>query len=145
MPIKAENRHRYPPDWPAIRERILTRAGNRCEHPGCMARQYSVGWWSLDERGHRWNAAWGQNDNPRTYSEARQMAAELYHDRSEEGPKPIVIVLTIAHLDHDTGNDADDNLAALCQRCHLTYDAKLHASNARATRERRAGQPSLPL
>ena len=77
MPIKPENRSRYPADWPEVRERILARAGYRCEHPGCMARQYSVGWWSLDERGHRWDAAWGQNDNPRTYSEARQMAAEL--------------------------------------------------------------------
>lgn len=44
MPIKPENRHRYPPDWPAIRTSILRRAGYRCEHPGCNARQYSVGW-----------------------------------------------------------------------------------------------------
>jgi 5-methylcytosine-specific restriction endonuclease McrA len=42
MPISPENRHRYPPDWKAIRERILERAGNRCEgtpqFPGCRAR-----------------------------------------------------------------------------------------------------------
>lgn len=31
MPIKPENRHRYPADWPAIRARILARAGNACE------------------------------------------------------------------------------------------------------------------
>lgn len=31
MPIKPENRARYPKTWPAIRERILARAGNRCE------------------------------------------------------------------------------------------------------------------
>jgi len=52
-------------------------------------------------------------------------------------------VLTIAHLDHDTTNNADENLAALCQRCHLSYDAKLHAANARATKEKKSGQ--LPL
>lgn len=36
------------------------------------------------------------------------------------------IVLTIAHLDHDeeNWNVSYDRLAALCQRCHLRYDAK---------------------
>lgn len=35
------------------------------------------------------------------------------------------VVLTIAHLDHDEDNHAValDRLAALCQRCHLRYDA----------------------
>ena len=27
-------------------------------------------------------------------------------------------LLTVAHLDHDPGNNAEDNLAALCQACH---------------------------
>lgn len=35
MPIRPENRDRYPPDWPEIRARILRRAGNRCELRGC--------------------------------------------------------------------------------------------------------------
>lgn len=34
------------------------------------------------------------------------------------GPSPYV--LTVDHVvDHDPANVADDNLAALCQRCHL--------------------------
>ena len=35
------------------------------------------------------------------------------------------IILTIAHLDHDETNwdVKDDRLAALCQSCHLQYDA----------------------
>lgn len=41
MPIKKENLKRYPKDWKAIRERILERAGNRCEgspkYPDCRA------------------------------------------------------------------------------------------------------------
>lgn len=41
MPIKPENLKRYPPDWKAIRESILERAGNRCEgspdYPDCRA------------------------------------------------------------------------------------------------------------
>ena len=34
MPIKPENRHRYPTDWPAVRERILRRAVSRGETGG---------------------------------------------------------------------------------------------------------------
>lgn len=145
MPIKPENRNRYPADWPAIRERILKRAGYRCEHPGCLARQYSVGWWIVDPNAQawRWSPAWGQNDNPRTYSDARQVAAELDHGRSEEGPKPIVIVLTIAHLDHQPENCADDNLRAMCQRHHLAHDHDHHRANAQATRRAKAGTAEL--
>jgi hypothetical protein len=41
MPIKPENKHRYPKDWKQIRERILARATGRCEgspdFPHCRA------------------------------------------------------------------------------------------------------------
>lgn len=36
-----------------------------------------------------------------------------------------IVVLTTAHLDHTPENCADDNLAALCQKCHNTYDAPM--------------------
>jgi hypothetical protein len=32
-------------------------------------------------------------------------------------------VLTVAHLNHDPWDCRDENLAALCQTCHLRYDA----------------------
>ena len=57
-----------------------------------------------------------------------------------------IVVLTVAHLDHDTTNNDESNLAALCQRCHLRYDADLHAQHAAETRRRRmedAGQLRL--
>lgn len=54
-----------------------------------------------------------------------------------------MVVLTIAHMDHDTTNNDDSNLKALCQRCHLNYDAAHHARNARRTRETRGGQMAL--
>lgn len=44
-------------------------------------------------------------------------------------PHPItgsIVVLTVAHLDHTPENCADDNLKAMCQRCHLRYDAHHH-------------------
>ncbi|MEM7326140.1 MAG: HNH endonuclease [Actinomycetota bacterium] len=42
------------------------------------------------------------------------------------------VILTVAHLDHDTSNSLDpENLAALCQRCHLTYDAPMKHARRR--------------
>lgn len=58
-------------------------------------------------------------------------------------PHPVTgskVVLTIAHLDHDIEHNDYDNLRAWCNRCHLTYDAKYHATNARETRIKRSGQ-----
>lgn len=39
MPILPENKNRYPANWKEIRERILDRAGHRCET--CGAENYS--------------------------------------------------------------------------------------------------------
>lgn len=64
-------------------------------------------------------------------------------------PNPLTgskVVLTTAHLDHDTTNNDFSNLLALCQRHHLAYDAPLHAKHARETRRKKqvdAGQLSL--
>lgn len=55
---------------------------------------------------------------------------------------------TVAHLGapnpdgtpgnkHDKMDVRDENLAALCQRCHLNYDRDEHLANAAATRRRR--------
>jgi hypothetical protein len=75
----------------------------------------------------------------------------LYPDcRAEHGrPHPetgSMVVLTTAHLDHDTTNNDLDNLRAMCQLCHLSYDAPYHAANAAQTRRQRqidAGQLEL--
>lgn len=61
-------------------------------------------------------------------------------------PHPVtgsIVVLTVAHLDHDETNNDPSNLRAMCQRCHLTHDAQQHARNAAITRRRKqiaAGQ-----
>lgn len=137
MPIKPENRHRYPADWHAIRERILARAGHRCEHPGCLARQYSIGIWHRPDGGaHQWAE---QYEPPATYAEARTIAAEAWWEVQHlGGDKLTIIVLTIAHLDHQPENCDEDNLRALCQRHHLAHDHAHHQANAAATR--RAGK-----
>lgn len=43
------------------------------------------------------------------------------HPHSVEGAR----VLTVHHLDGNKSNCADWNLAALCQRCHLTVQARV--------------------
>ena len=69
-------------------------------------------------------------------------------------PHPVTgskVVLTVAHLDgkggvckceQRTGRKCARaaHVKALCQRCHLTYDAERHKFNARRTRAARAGQ-----
>jgi len=76
----------------------------------------------------------------------------FYEDcRAENGkPHPVTgsrVVLTVAHLDHvpeNCGEPGDrPNLRAMCQRCHLTYDAKHHAANAASTRRRKSPQFDL--
>ncbi len=58
--------------------------------------------------------------------------AENYQPHPVTGSR---VVLTIAHLDHDITHNNLSNLRALCQRCHLSYDSKHHANNARKTRK----------
>ena len=62
-----------------------------------------------------------------------------------DGLKSTKIVLTIAHLDHDKTNNDYDNLAALCQKCHLGIDLKHHMFNARETRKKKKGLQELFL
>lgn len=53
------------------------------------------------------------------------------------------VVLTIAHMDHDESHSDPERCRALCQRCHLTWDAKHHAKNA--ARTRRAKSPQIDI
>lgn len=134
MPIKPENRARYPADWKQVRERILRRALWRCEWPGCEALHRDVGWWREDGKFIPMGRA------------LRDAGAKAGHEIAcSDGKtiKLIMIVLTIAHLDHQPENCADDNLRAWCQRHHLAYDAEHHRVTAAATRRARANTLEL--
>ena len=52
-------------------------------------------------------------------------------------------VLTVAHLNHEPEDCRPENLAAMCQRHHLAYDAKHHKQTAYATRRRATMTPDL--
>jgi len=55
------------------------------------------------------------------------------------------VVLTIAHIDHDETHADPARCRALCQRCHLRWDAKHHQANAAATRRAKGGQMEMTL
>lgn len=55
------------------------------------------------------------------------------------------IILTVAHLNHDTADNRQANLRAFCQRCHLRYDSSHHQRNAAATRERKKAAGTMEL
>lgn len=120
MPIKPENKNRYPDNWPEIRERILARAGNRCEEEGCRIRNHAIGY----------------RDENKVFHEIEQsMQGETDAlDAQAQGYKIIRIVLTIGHLDHIPENCADDNLRAWCQLHHNRHDRKHRKQTRRKTR-----------
>ena len=113
MPIKPENRKRYPTHWTDIRAAILQRAGNACEQCGIS------------------NRIWRNN-----HTDAWTQNAHTASGWKKHGDSVTRIVLTIAHLDHTPEHCDPANLRALCQRCHLHYDAEHHQQTAYATRRR---------
>lgn len=134
---------KYPPDWfTAVRPAALARAGNRCQR--CGLPQYAV--FRYDERG-RWECVGGNLwlDDLR-YAGSFAEARDVRDSANEDEPGGYrVCVLTIAHLNHDTADNRPENLRALCQRCHLRHDGRLHAANAARTRraKREAANPPL--
>jgi 5-methylcytosine-specific restriction endonuclease McrA len=117
VPIRESEKARYPKDWPAISRRIRERDGQRCKWcgvPNGVTITRHDGGWTEHVCG---TTCLGEPCPPGT----------------------VLIVLTVAHLDHTPENCADDNLAALCQRCHNRYDAP----NRRAGIAERKGVLSL--
>jgi len=53
------------------------------------------------------------------------------------------VVLTVAHLNHAKEDCRDENLAAMCQRCHLAYDLPRHIVNRKYGRHHRKRQLTL--
>ncbi len=135
MPVKPENRSRYPEDWPEIRLAILQRARYRCEWPGCQAGHHHTGYW-LDGQFVR-----------RSYAlrHAGYKAGDVVACSDGSELKLLRIVLTIAHKDHTPENCDPANLAAWCQRHHLAYDQEHHKTTAYMTRKLLACTMELPL
>lgn len=127
------DRSKYPKDWDQISRRIrFERAGGRCEW--CRIRN---GWY---------RSAYGE-----------WYAPDIVDDPWFARLNLTKIVLTVAHLGkdkpdgtpgdkHDTMDCREENLAALCQRCHLNFDRADHIRNRRINRRRAlvaAGQQEM--
>lgn len=124
MPIDYK---KYPENWKTeIRPAILSRAKNRCEF--CGVKNYSVGSWNgerfIPTVGNMTHDAAGNGEL--SYQEARQL---VMHCNEFCDDKLIVVVLTIAHLNHDVSNNDYSNLKALCQRCHNRHDVGFRKEN----------------
>jgi len=115
MPIDYK---KYPENWLSeIRPRIMERAKGLCEN--CKLKHgatvYSIKLCVKDGEGkYKQKAIWFRHE---------QDAIREASDYSP--PKKVKVCLTIAHLDHDELNHdvKDERLKALCQICHLRYDA----------------------
>lgn len=112
---------KYPPNWLSeIRPRIMKRAGNKCEFCGLKHGQtvFRIKAWIKKAGKYSYKSIW--------FSSKNDAERELKVMTSSDEVKPVKVVLTVAHLDHDEENHEvkDERLAALCQICHLRYDAK---------------------
>ncbi len=113
MPIRPENRDRYPANWRDISASIRQRSGGQCECRGECG------------RGHH-----------------GRCRARNGHPHPVTGSK---VVLTVAHRDHTPENCDPANLAAMCQACHLSYDAAHHAATRARTRRAAQTEGMAPL
>lgn len=122
MPI---DYNKYPPNWKSeIRPRILKRENDCCKFCGIKNKSEGI----------RHEEGLDTLDEYMTFCATHNSVDVLNkYGNDYEKHKIIKIVLTIAHLDHDAENwdVCDDRLAALCQRCHLRYDAKHKANKQR--------------
>ena len=117
MPI---NYSKYPPNWKTeVVPSILERANNCCEE--CGLENYSIVY-SVMIYGEK-RKEWVKEEK-----DARRLARRSGWKVPTDPPivRPVKVILTIAHLDHDEENweGKDDRLKALCQLHHLQYDAK---------------------
>jgi hypothetical protein len=134
MPIDYK---KYPADWHKVSRTIRNeRSGRRCER--CGVRQYGIGYWKDDVFTYAaGNIYYDDFQYTVSYSEARE-AADHCNEWCDQEPRYIVIVLTVAHqCECNPVCSNPDHLLALCQRCHLRQDAKMHAANAQLTRAKK--------
>ncbi len=117
MPIRPENKARYPKNWKEI-ERVRARSKDRCE-------------FRLDKFNQ-------------VYSEKSEKVATKRCTAKNGQPHPLTastVVLTVAHLNHQPEDNRDENLLHGCQRCHNIYDMPMRRAGilSRARKESAVG------
>jgi len=137
MPI---NYKEYPPNWKTeIRPAVLQRANNCCED--CGLQNHKV----IKRLKNGTYVTPGTDEWDMIHASIKYASHSMASALKKHGFTRIV--LTIAHLDHDKLNhDVDlSRLKALCQKCHLAYDAKHHAENRKYGRNHKQNNLKLEL
>jgi hypothetical protein len=133
------DRSRYPKNWNAIALQVKSEANWQCQDCGKPCRR--------------------PKQSPEDYVDwlletFPDWGFELYDEIHDEEHGVIWLTrlgrytLTVAHLDQDPANNDPKNLRALCNVCHLRYDAIPHARSRRRNRRAKLeadGQLSLAL
>ncbi len=97
-----KNRDKYPPHWEdTIRPLILLRDKYTCQKCGVRHRKCYV----FQKDGTRFEIPEDEISEWRAY-----------------GDKAYKVHLQVAHLDQNPSNNDDDNLKAMCPKCHLAFD-----------------------
>ncbi|EKS26509.1 hypothetical protein [Afipia felis] len=130
MPIRAENKARYPADWPQISASIRERAGNKCEECGVANRALGG---RADDGTFLPADPTGDNGLRFTWPTPGEHWWCSMPGGRREWLRIIRIVLTVAHLNHKPEDCRPENLRCWCQRCHNRYDA---AARRRGIQER---------
>ncbi|MGK4909513.1 hypothetical protein [Streptomyces albus] len=138
MPIRPENRHRYPPDWPQISLAIKERAGWRCEctgecgrgtHPGRCPNRHG-------------EPAYG------TGSTVCLTTAHLDHIPEHCDPDNLRAMCQGCHLHHDAGHHAvtraRTRARALADAGQLAVDVGLAAAPVMPPARPQAALPAVP-
>jgi len=124
MPIDYSQYH---PKWTLISKLIrVNRAQNHCEW--CGVKNHADGHREKGKFIHTCGNAThdAAGAGLLSYKKAKEL---VNHCNTFCDDNLVIIVLTVAHIDHDKENNRFYNLAALCQRCHLKHDIKQHVAN----------------
>jgi hypothetical protein len=156
MPIAKQFRQFYGREWRTVtRPRILDRAGNCCEHckkpdraivETITGKAHPAGYfmfWRFPDCVKQPANATGIGGDWKNHEGGRDVAGFTFKSRMWKEPRDIVVVLTVAHLNHQAGDDRDENLKALCQWCHLVHDLEHHHGTRAARKD--AGRDLLRL
>lgn len=136
MPIRREHRFFYPIDWRELSATIrFRRAGGYCEvcqrpHGQTVFHLGDGRWW--DAAAAAWRS--GQGRQIRLVPGADDVLGAVRTTR---------VVLATAHRDHNPSNNANANLAAFCQRCHMMHDRPEHRRRRWQTLFRRRAMGDL--
>jgi hypothetical protein len=145
MPI---NYNEYPQNWKSeIRPRILARAGQVIDTEGRTVKQAKC-----EQCGVTNYAVIKRTDNSyKIIDDFEDFKQDNYPGYSDQEVMKRMgftkVVLTIAHLNHDKLNHdvKDEELKALCQKCHLAHDMSKHVRNRKYGRNSEALQNKLGI